>query len=590
MKQFERLMRGAHDGLSREVPKEIYQLAAQHATIARDEVASLYVRALKQTRPDSPELRYEFLRLLKEAHPPRKRIAPTKRTLTAALYGDPNRWAAPKPGVSPGGKRTRTMTLKEELAKRKRYLEMRAYFAEAERTGTPVPNEVKFPHYREVMKLLAANKEKLEETAELATDATVNDTGNSNSHNRDRTQRNHRRTSLPPEVQRHMAHAFGLGFADVEVYPGSDKASGNKHAVTTGRQIHFAPGKYTPGTPKGDWLIGHELAHTVQQRGATGTTGQPASTERGALETEADRAADAALAGRRAPMRRKVLFEDVAPPTLGPKPTTSIAGVQMHPAKAVTKRLVHWLMRSSVTKQISKHVAKHGRDIAGKAVHSVFKNPNKIRSMVRKAAVEANELAQKNASRSADEILEGPGIKIFRQNAGQGKYRWIVEREFKNAIGKNGEKVLKIVVDYSGRVVTAYPARALSVIGLSAGSIGVFDSKAAEAGERIQNAIAADVKQRQEKESSWSSFIVDLFTPLLLTSSPLNDGEALWLTQRNIIRQFYRDLLVEIEASEQRSLTDEEQRQLYELLTTSIGSGMLAKGDEQDGDHDGDDK
>ncbi len=299
MKQFERLMRGAHDGLSREVPKEIYQLAAQHATIARDEVASLYVRALKQTRPDSPELRYEFLRLLKEAHPPRKRIAPTKRTLTAALYGDPNRWAAPKPGVSPGGKRTRTMTLKEELAKRKRYLEMRAYFAEAERTGTPIPNEVKFPHYYEVTKLLAVGREKL-------ADGANNNTGNTDAHrhrhrhHQGRAQRDlgidaalrpdlhayrpvQRKSTghtgeppspalptgggrpMPEEVQAKMERALDADFSAVRIHEGAHVKELGALAYTQGTDVHFAPGQYAPGSQRGQELLGHELAHVVQQ-------------------------------------------------------------------------------------------------------------------------------------------------------------------------------------------------------------------------------------------------------------------------------------------------------------------------------------
>ncbi len=297
MKQYERLMRGAHDGRTREIPREIYELAAEYGIHDQGQAAELYNRARRHAPPDSPEIGYEFRRLLKESQPSRKRIAPTKRTLTAALYGDPNRWAAPKPGVGPG-KRTRTQTLKEELAKRKRYLEMRAYFAEAERTGTPIPNEVKFPHYREVMGLVAASKERLA----------------------DREHQGRRRTSLPPEVQRNMEHAFGLGFGDVEVYTDSDKASGSKHAVTEGREIHFAPGKYAPGTQEGDWLIGHELAHVVQQRGdvASGdssgdssgdpSAGNRASAEHAALETEADRAADAAAAGRQAQVQLQARY------------------------------------------------------------------------------------------------------------------------------------------------------------------------------------------------------------------------------------------------------------------------------------------
>lgn len=39
------------------------------------------------------------------------------------------------------------------------------------------------------------------------------------------------------------------------------------NAVTLGRDIFFAPGRYAPGTPAGDRLLAHELTHVAQQQG-----------------------------------------------------------------------------------------------------------------------------------------------------------------------------------------------------------------------------------------------------------------------------------------------------------------------------------
>lgn len=39
------------------------------------------------------------------------------------------------------------------------------------------------------------------------------------------------------------------------------------NAVTLGRDIYFAPGRYAPGTPAGDRLLAHELTHVAQQQG-----------------------------------------------------------------------------------------------------------------------------------------------------------------------------------------------------------------------------------------------------------------------------------------------------------------------------------
>jgi hypothetical protein len=45
-------------------------------------------------------------------------------------------------------------------------------------------------------------------------------------------------------------------------------ASVQARAFTVGSDVYFGAGQYQPGTRAGDQLIGHELAHTAQQRGA----------------------------------------------------------------------------------------------------------------------------------------------------------------------------------------------------------------------------------------------------------------------------------------------------------------------------------
>src|SRR5262249_32721287 len=39
-------------------------------------------------------------------------------------------------------------------------------------------------------------------------------------------------------------------------------------AFTVGNHVAFGAGQYAPGSPEGDALLAHELAHVVQQRGA----------------------------------------------------------------------------------------------------------------------------------------------------------------------------------------------------------------------------------------------------------------------------------------------------------------------------------
>jgi hypothetical protein len=71
---------------------------------------------------------------------------------------------------------------------------------------------------------------------------------------------------LPGGVRQRMEAVFGTSFADVRVHVGPEAASLGALAFTHGSNIHFAHGQYDPSTPRGLRILGHELAHVVQQR------------------------------------------------------------------------------------------------------------------------------------------------------------------------------------------------------------------------------------------------------------------------------------------------------------------------------------
>jgi len=71
---------------------------------------------------------------------------------------------------------------------------------------------------------------------------------------------------LPPAVQTKMEHAIGHDFSDVRVHEGPQAKSLDAHAYTRGTDLHFAPGRYRPATHEGQKILGHELAHVVQQK------------------------------------------------------------------------------------------------------------------------------------------------------------------------------------------------------------------------------------------------------------------------------------------------------------------------------------
>jgi len=108
--------------------------------------------------------------------------------------------------------------------------------------------------------------------------------------------------SLDGSVRSRMESAFGASFAGVRVHTDSQASEAsndlNARAFTLGRDVAFGAGEYRPGTPTGDALIAHELAHVVQQGAAESAAPQAkgVTPESSALELDADNAAVAATA------------------------------------------------------------------------------------------------------------------------------------------------------------------------------------------------------------------------------------------------------------------------------------------------------
>jgi hypothetical protein len=64
-----------------------------------------------------------------------------------------------------------------------------------------------------------------------------------------------------------MENVFNTDFSDVKIHANSFKATEvGAIAYTQGNDIHFSSGQFKPDTTAGQWLLGHELTHVVQQR------------------------------------------------------------------------------------------------------------------------------------------------------------------------------------------------------------------------------------------------------------------------------------------------------------------------------------
>ena len=133
--------------------------------------------------------------------------------------------------------------------------------------------------------------------------------------------------SLDTATRSFMESRFGHDFSDVRAHTDAQAAESaravNALAYTVGRDVVFGAGQFAPHTTSGKRLLGHELAHVVQQRGAsTGgmlSMGDPASP----LESEADSAAhglgEAQLSETsRASLQRQRQPEDTKPRNVGP--------------------------------------------------------------------------------------------------------------------------------------------------------------------------------------------------------------------------------------------------------------------------------
>ena len=106
---------------------------------------------------------------------------------------------------------------------------------------------------------------------------------------------------LTAGVRSRMESAFGSGFSNVRIHTDGNAAnlsdSLNARAFTVGQHVAFGSGEYRPGSLMGDALIAHELAHVVQQGGAS-TDSAPmrkGPREESALEADADRSAVGAV-------------------------------------------------------------------------------------------------------------------------------------------------------------------------------------------------------------------------------------------------------------------------------------------------------
>ena len=94
-----------------------------------------------------------------------------------------------------------------------------------------------------------------------------------------------------------MEATFDADFGSVRLHESAGARDMGAEAFTQGSHIHLAPGRGDARSEQGRELIGHELAHVVQQRaGRVPASDGPSLVVDASLEAEADAAAHSALA------------------------------------------------------------------------------------------------------------------------------------------------------------------------------------------------------------------------------------------------------------------------------------------------------
>lgn len=98
---------------------------------------------------------------------------------------------------------------------------------------------------------------------------------------------------LPEPERTRMEDAFGADFQAVRIDRSPGPLPFDAYAYTRGDTIRFAPGTYEPSTRRGQELLGHELAHVVQQRQGRVGGGVSLGPVRASVDAGLEREADA---------------------------------------------------------------------------------------------------------------------------------------------------------------------------------------------------------------------------------------------------------------------------------------------------------
>jgi len=277
-----------------------------------------------------------------------------------------------------------------------------------------------------------------------------------------------------------MEQSFGADFSGVRVHTDSEANALNKQlsarAFTTGQDVFFRQGEYSPGSDSGRELIAHELTHVVQQTGGTKLqskgqevreVAQLEGISEGALQTRfAHPTADILQRNgeegtvnvttrprrpRRPRRTRKPSQREVEKKVLNPENIKRV--------KSKIREKVDKLPGPSVPSESSIEKAKKQGEAKGKEIEPIVKNRPKVAAFAEKEMTGGKTVPSMDV-KEQDEFAKLNTGAGRRENAGDAS-EWIgwIEQGSEiglEAAGELGAKMSKAAADIAGNVLGAF--------------------------------------------------------------------------------------------------------------------------------------
>lgn len=179
---------------------------------------------------------------------------------------------------------------------------------------------------------------------------------------------------LPGPLQAKMEGAFGHSLSDVRVHLGNLPEKIGANAFARGSDLFFKRTNYDPGSRKGQALIGHELAHVVQQRqrrvAPTHVAGPLLANQESHLESEAEKAGESVSVQQPKPLPGALIRSSTAGGAHGSAPPIQLNG---------KKRLLSFLGFGGAGRRVAvSHTRRFPPGTLGSVVHRAVKPTHRV--------------------------------------------------------------------------------------------------------------------------------------------------------------------------------------------------------------------